>query len=261
MSSSLTWLGHSTVVLDLDGVRIVADPLLRRHAGPLRRRGPVPDPAAWQHADAVLLSHLHHDHAELASLRMLPEGVPVITAEANARWLRAKGLAGVAPPADGWIELGTSGAVSVALCPAVHGSRPMPHRPNPAVGHLVRGRSVTLWLAGDTSLYDGLSELPARAGGTVDVAVVGVSGWAPRLGGGHTGPAQAAEACARVGARWGIPVHWGTFHVPGQSRHPRGWMDRPGPEFAEAVRATVPGCRPVVLGLGERVELPAPGGD
>ena len=66
MSIEVTWLGHSTVVLDLDGVRIVADPLLQRHAGILRRRGQTPERAAWHGADAILLSHLHHDHAELA---------------------------------------------------------------------------------------------------------------------------------------------------------------------------------------------------
>ena len=64
MSIEVTWLGHSTVVLDLDGVRIVADPLLQRHAGILRRRGQTQERAAWHGADAILLSHLHHDHAE-----------------------------------------------------------------------------------------------------------------------------------------------------------------------------------------------------
>ena len=82
----VTWLGHSSAVLDLDGVRLVIDPLLGRHAGLLRRRGDRPDEALWRAADAVLLSHLHHDHAELSSLRMLGQ-VPVVTAPSSARWL------------------------------------------------------------------------------------------------------------------------------------------------------------------------------
>ena len=104
-SVRVTWLGHSTVVLDLTGpdgrtTRLVTDPLLRRHAGVLRRRGDRPEVAAWHGADAALLSHLHHDHAELGSLRLLGD-VPVLTAAANARWLRGKGLRGVGlePPA------------------------------------------------------------------------------------------------------------------------------------------------------------------
>ena len=86
----ITWLGHSTVVVDLDGVRIVADPLLGRNDGILRRRGEQPPTPAWEGADAVLLSHLHHDHAEVPSLRRFP-GVPVLTAPDNAVWVNARG--------------------------------------------------------------------------------------------------------------------------------------------------------------------------
>ena len=68
----VTWLGHSTVILDLDGVRIIADPLLRRNSGILRRRGEQPSQPAWAGTDAVLLSHLHHDHAEVSSLKLFP---------------------------------------------------------------------------------------------------------------------------------------------------------------------------------------------
>ena len=93
MGIDVTWLGHSTVVLDLDGVRLIADPLLRPNAGILRRRGRRPDEEAWAGTDAVLLSHLHHDHAELASLRRLA-GAPILTAPDNAAWLRRRGLNG-----------------------------------------------------------------------------------------------------------------------------------------------------------------------
>ena len=150
MTITITWLGHSTVVLDVDGARLIADPLLRRHAGILRRRGRPPDPASWDGVDAVLLSHLHHDHAELKSLRLLPPSAPVITGPANVPWLRKRRFAAVAPPDREWIEVGPAAGVRVTLCGARHASRPMPHRPNGANGHLVRGHSATVWLAGDT---------------------------------------------------------------------------------------------------------------
>jgi len=126
VSTTVTWLGHSSVVLDVDGVRIVADPLLRRNAGPLRRRGGPPTRALWDGADAVLLSHLHHDHAELRSLRMLPVGIPVITGAANVPWLRKRGLEAVAPLDRAWIDVGPGSGVRVALCGADHSARPMP---------------------------------------------------------------------------------------------------------------------------------------
>jgi L-ascorbate metabolism protein UlaG (beta-lactamase superfamily) len=251
VNTTVTWLGHSTVVLDVDGVRLIADPLLRRHAGPLRRRGGRPMPAHWNGADAVLLSHLHHDHAELRSLRLLPPAAPVITGAANVAWLRKRNLAAVAPAEGEWIGVGPADAgVRVTLCAAVHSARPMPHRPNAANGHLVDAPSSRIWLAGDTELFDGLSELPEQAGGPIDLAIVPVSGWGPRLSGGHMGPEQAAEACLRVGAACAIPVHWGSLHTPGGQRYPRGWMDRPGPEFASALEAVAPQCESMILEIG-----------
>ena len=251
MSLTLTWLGHSTVVLDLDGVRLVSDPLLARHAGLLRRRGDQPDSEAWRGADAVLLSHLHHDHAHLASLRRLG-GIPVLTAPASAQWLGTKGIPdGVGLPDGEWVRLGRRGAVSVRLVRAVHAHRPMPHRPNDAHGHLVRSRTARVWVAGDTELHPGMAELADLAGGPIDLAVVPVSGWAPRLSGGHMDHEEAARACAATGARYAVPVHWGTLHVPAGRHLPRGWMDRPGFAFARDVRRHAPACEPVVLHPGE----------
>ncbi|GAB6938465.1 MBL fold metallo-hydrolase [Isoptericola variabilis] len=277
----VTWLGHSTVVLDVpraDGgvARLVTDPLLRRHAGLLRRRGDRPDAAAWRGADAALLSHLHHDHAELGSLRLLGD-VPVLTAPANARWLRGKGLRGVGldlPPAaarppgrdvarpaphgaqhvpqhvpqhGGWHDVA---GVQVLLTAAVHGDRPMPHRPNAASGHLVRGAGATVWAVGDTEHYAGVGRVRDLAGGRVDVALVPVAGWGPRLSGGHLGPRGAAEVCAEVRPRVAVPVHWGTLHVPGGQHLPRGWMDHAGEAFAAACRRAAPDVRVVVLRPG-----------
>lgn len=252
---TLTWLGHSTVVLDLDGTRIVADPLLRRHAGILRRRALPPERSVWEGADAVLISHLHHDHAELASLRLLP-GAPVITAPANAAWVSKRGLDGVGLGDGAWTRVG-SGEVEVALTTAVHAARPMPHRPNAACGHLVRGPSGVVWLAGDTELYEGMEALPEQAGGAIDVAVVPIGGWGPRLSPGHMGPAEAAVACRRVEAGCAIPVHWGTLHVPGGQVWPRGWMDAGGPEFVAALGRDAPECRPAVLEVGGSLTLPS----
>lgn len=248
----VAWLGHSTVVIDLDGVRVLTDPLLHQHAGLLRRIAPRPDPEQWQRPDAVLISHLHHDHAELASLRLLPD-VPVVTSGPNAAWLRRRGLREAVGIDAGWRGLGDG--VDVRLVRADHRHRPMPHRPNDAHGHLVRGRSATVWVAGDTSLHPEMADLREQAGGRLDVAIVPVWGWGPRLSAGHMHPGQAAEACARAGARWAVPVHWGTLHPPLVARFGRAWLERPGEEFAEALAREAPGCEPLVLEPGEAREL------
>lgn len=247
----VTWLGHSTVVIDLDGVRLVADPLLHRHAGLLRRRGPRPDPSAWAGADAVLLSHLHHDHAEVRSLRLLGD-VPILTSTDNAAWAAAKGLTGRALGPEEWVQVGApERGVRVRLVPAVHHSRPMPHRPGAAHGHLVQGPSGTIWVAGDTALYDDLRLLPAWGDAAIDLALVPIGGWGPRLSAGHMRPEEAAAACRMTGTARAIPVHWNTLHAPLVDRLPGDWMSAPGPEFVTALAREAPSCRPAVLRPGE----------
>lgn len=263
---SVTWLGHASTVLDLGGVRVLTDPLLRRHAGLLRRRGAAPDRAVWSDPDVVLLSHLHHDHAELGSLHLLDD-VPVLTAPANARWLREHDVRGAQGLAEGvWATVGPRGSharvaapgagVRVRAVPAVHGDRPMPHRPNAANGFLLVADGLRLWFAGDTEPYPGMAQLPATAGGPIDLALVPVGGWGPRLSGGHMDPVQAARTCAVVGARHAVPVHWGTLHAPASRRLPPGWMDRAGVAFASAVEREAPGCRAHVLEPGQRLSFP-----
>lgn len=252
----LTWLGHSTVVIDLGGVRLLTDPLLRRRAGPLVRTGAVPDPRVWHHPDAVLLSHLHHDHADLASLRRL-RGAPVVTGQVNRAWAVRCGLT-VARPTDS----GTLGSrdhldrsddawwtvphqacdrpVSVRLVPAVHESRPMPHRPNAANGFLVRSADSIVYFAGDTALHDDMGDLAGLAGGAIDVALLPIGGWGPRLSAGHLGPEAAAEAALRLGARAVMPVHYGTLHPWGWPRPLLGWMQEPLTAFARSLRDRAP---------------------
>ncbi|CAM5793342.1 Metallo-beta-lactamase domain-containing protein OS=Cellulomonas persica OX=76861 GN=CPE01_25650 PE=4 SV=1 [Cellulomonas persica] len=258
---TVRWLGHASVVLDLPAdpgtggrVRLLTDPLLRRHAGLLRRRGRAPLREDWGEPDAVLVSHLHHDHAELGSLELVA-GTPVVTAPTNAHWLRHHGVRAVGVPEGTWWQVpGTS--VAVLPVTAVHGHRPMPHRPNAAVGFLVVAPSARVWFAGDTEPFPQMADLARVAGGPIDLALVPVGGWGPRLSGGHMDPVQAARAVEVVGATTAVPVHWGTLHAPVSRRLPPGWMDAAGPAFAAAVARGPSPCAVHVLEPGEQVRLP-----
>jgi len=175
----VAWLGHATVVIELDGVRVLTDPLLQKHAGPLRRRTPQPDPAQWRGVDAVLVSHLHHDHAQLRSLRQVA-GRPLLSAAPNVEWMRRRHLAdAVALDNERWTRIARN--VEVRQVRADHQHRPMPRRPNAANGHVLRGPSGTVWVAGDTSLYPEMSAMAEIAGGGIDLALVPIGGWGPRL--------------------------------------------------------------------------------
>ena len=238
-----TWLGHSTLALELEHVRLLTDPVLRRRVGPLVRSDAAPAPESWSDPDVVLLSHLHHDHADLASLRRLG-GAPVASGPDNQHWLAAHDLrvAGLVEGAWWPVPPRVGGArVEVRLVKAVHHSRRMPHRPNGAHGFLVRSPGAALWFAGDTDLYDEMAELPAVAGRPIDLALLPIGGWGPRLSAGHLGPDSAAEAARASGARAVLPIHFGTLRPVGWPRRRRGWMNQPLHAFSRALEQRAPG--------------------
>ena len=105
----------------------------------------------------------------------------------------------------------------------------------PPTGFVVRMENgQAFYFAGDTDLFDGMRELGDRG---VDVALLPVWGWGPRLGPGHMTPAQAAEAAMLVRARHAVPVHWGTLYPVGMHWVMRRRLGDPGPEVAAAVTA------------------------
>jgi L-ascorbate metabolism protein UlaG (beta-lactamase superfamily) len=254
----LTWLGHSSVLVETDGVRVVADPLLRRRIGALRRVAAMPDTAAQlplTGVDCVVVSHLHHDHCDLPSLRALDAPVLVVP-PGGARWLAARGLPDAVELAPGE-ALDLSSGVRIVATPAEHLGRREPWGPTAmCVGHLVEGRAATAWLAGDTGLFAGMAGMAGLSRrGRIDVAAVPVWGWGPNLGPGHLDPERAAEAVVRVGASRAVPVHWGTLHPAFLSHSMRSQLDGPGPRFAAALAALATPARADLLAVGDAVAL------
>jgi L-ascorbate metabolism protein UlaG (beta-lactamase superfamily) len=239
----LTWIGHSTVLVELDGLRILTDPLLRNRVAHLRRVHPV-DPAATGHVDVALVSHGHYDHLDVPSLRLLDPKAPVVVPRGLGRPLRRAGRARVVEVGEGE-ELGF-GDVTVQATPAHHpGGRQL--RKSGALGFALRG-SASVYFAGDTDLFDGMAEL-----GPVDVAVLPVSGWGSKLPPGHLDPRRAAEALRLLRPRLAVPVHWGTFRTPFAPRPD----DRPAVEFVRAAAELAPEVEVRVLAIGETLTLEA----
>jgi L-ascorbate metabolism protein UlaG (beta-lactamase superfamily) len=227
-----TWLGHSTVLLEIGGLRVLTDPLLRRRLGGLRRRKDLTVHRHVDEVDVVLLSHLHHDHADLPSLRRLGH-VPVVTDPANTAWVERQGFDVGEAAAEEWRPLGPG--VEVLLVRADHDARPMPHRPNGATGMLLRGGGVVVWFAGDTSLHPDMHLLPELAGAPIDLALLPVGGWAPRLSPGHMGPADAAEAARIAQAHHVLAIHYGTLHPAGWPPGRLDWTTLPGRQLLEVL--------------------------
>jgi L-ascorbate metabolism protein UlaG (beta-lactamase superfamily) len=249
-SLAVTWGGHATALIELDGVRLLTDPVLNDRIGPLRRIASPVDPELGERIDAVVLSHLHADHAELRSLRRLGPATIVFAPRGAARWLARHGVRNVEELSPG--EEARLGAVRITATPARHGRRrwPLGVEAEP-IGFLAAG-SQALYFAGDTDLFAAMSELAGR----VDVALLPIAGWGPTLGPGHLDPERAVQAAALIAARLVVPIHWGTFALgwplPQKLDH-----QRPAQQFAALMARALPAVDVRVLAPGERTEVAA----
>lgn len=235
----VSYVGHATALLELDGVRLLTDPVLRSRVGPLRRHGASPSPAVAVSLDAVLISHLHRDHADLPSLRRVDHEVPVLAPPGARAFLARQGFADVRELAPG--ESSDVGAVTVTAVEAHHGVE--------AVGFLLEGRR-RVYFAGDTDFFEGMERL-----GPLDLALLPVWGWGPTLGPDHLDPERAAQAVALISPRVAIPIHWGTLYPLGLSRLRPGPLHAPPREFARRVRELAPQVEVRVLEPGESTSL------
>ncbi|MGA7703352.1 MAG: MBL fold metallo-hydrolase [Solirubrobacteraceae bacterium] len=273
------FLGHATVLIELEGVRLLTDPLLRGRVAHLRRRAPMPGEELFADLDAVLISHLHHDHLDLASLRRLGRDTPLIVPRGAGSWLEERGFRLVTELSVG--EVAQVDALQVRAVRADHDARrpggphvdavgylvgsPPATEDEPVVGepaegepevdktgegkHTPRGRDV--YFAGDTALYPGMADLTP----SLDVALVPVAGWGPKLGPGHMGPLEAAEAVALMRPRLTIPVHWGTLLPIGLGHSHGKQLTEPPRLFAEQVARLAPSVEVRIVSPGQEMVL------
>jgi L-ascorbate metabolism protein UlaG (beta-lactamase superfamily) len=241
---AVTYLGHSTTLIELDGVRLLTDPILRRRVAHLLRAGPVPDPDI---PAAVLVSHGHLDHLDLASLRGLPRETQVVVPRGLGALVAAQGFGRVHEVEEG-DEL-PIGDVVVRATHADHAGRPAPGRSGAAVGYAVLG-SGSVYFAGDTDLFPGMEGLVPE----LDIALVPIWGWGPTIGSGHLDPVRAAEALALLRPRRAVPIHWGTLRpfYRGARAH---FLREPLGAFLAAAGERAPDVAIDVLEPGQTVEF------
>ncbi|MCP3102844.1 MBL fold metallo-hydrolase [Myxococcus sp. K15C18031901] len=217
----VTWLGHSTLLLELDGARVLTDPVFGDRASPMsfagpRRFHPTPVPLdALPELDAVLLSHDHYDHLCRSTIEALAKRrVPFVTALGVGAHLEAYGVAPELITELDWWERVTVGGVGFTATPAQHFS-----------GRGLGDRNQTLWaswvlesdrrrvfFSGDTGLTSEFEEI-GRRHGPFDLVMLEVGAFHPSWGGIHLGPENALKAHALLGSGTLMPVHWGTFNL------------------------------------------------
>jgi L-ascorbate metabolism protein UlaG (beta-lactamase superfamily) len=246
----LTYIGHSTVLLRLDGLSILTDPMLRGWLGPLHRQGPKPDSGTASMADLVVISHLHRDHLDLPSLRRVPSSTPVVVPRDAARWAAKGGAENIHEIGAG--ETVSVGGVEITAVRAVHDGYRDRHRGAQiqALGYLLRRGGRTVYFAGDTDLSRDMSEL-----GQVDLALLPIWGWGLSVGQGHLDPDRAARALQMIQPRVAVPIHWGTLYPAGLRLLRPDPLTEPPREFARRAAQLAPGVEVRVLEPGSETTM------
>ncbi len=245
----VTYLGHATVAFERDGTTVLTDPLLRPSLmRVIRRRHELP-PIESAAIDAILISHAHHDHLDLPTLRRLSRHVPLFVPAGVGALLRREGFVSVTEVEPG-AELEV-GALRIRVVDAVHDATARRRTAEPpSLGYLVGEEGELTYFAGDTEVFEGMSEI-ADAG--IDLALLPVWGWGPTLGPGHMNPEQAAEALALLRADRAVPIHWGTYTPAGAARLWPWMSHRPPLEFAEHAQRLAPATQVEILEPGESI--------
>ena len=246
----LTWLGHASWLVQLDGVSLLIDPALRPtlFGGTERNVEPGLSIEALPRIDAQLVSHAHYDHLDLPTLTAV--GAPVVAGLGLAPLIRGEGLTCTEL---GWWKATRVGEVTITFVPAQHWSRRGPFDGNATLwgGFVIEGEGATVYHSGDTAWFEGFAEIGRRFPG-IDAALLPIGAYDPAwfMERQHMNPEQALAAFGALGARTFLAMHWGTFKLTDEP------LDEP-PRRLEAERARL-GLTPEqvrVPAVGETVEV------
>ena len=265
---TMTWIGHATALLQINGVNVITDPIFSGRASPFAFAGPkrrVPPGLALDelpHIDVVLISHSHYDHLDTASVEALnaqPGGAPLFLVPLGIKdWLAKKGITN-AEELDWGDEISVAG-LDLWFVPATHWSaRSLTDRNETLWGGWVvktpagAAHPVSVYFAGDTGYSNDFKRIGA-AFGCVDLALIPVGAYEPRwfMGPQHVDPQQAVQIFEDVHAKKAIGIHWGTFELTDEA------LDEPPQKLAEATHeAGLPDDAFTVLHHGQMIRLDA----
>jgi L-ascorbate metabolism protein UlaG (beta-lactamase superfamily) len=251
-----TWLGHSTVLVEIDGLRVLTDPVWGRRASPSSLAGPKrfqPVPVslrAMPPVDLVIVSHDHYDHLDYPTIHEIAKGdVPFVTSLGVGAHLE---YWGVRPERivelDWWESYALPNtSLTVTAAPSQHFSGRGLHNRNSTLwsSFVLRSPRHAVFFSGDTGLTAEYLAIRERLG-PFDLVMLEVGGLHPSWGDMHLGPQNALEALGLLGGGAFLPVHWGTFSLAMHA-----W-DEPAEVLLEL--APKAGARLMMPRLGDPVE-------
>ncbi len=243
----ITNIGHASILIEMDGVRLLTDPILRQRVFHLKRQTGNMDIKLLQNLDAVLISHAHWDHLDMPTLKLLDSKVRVIVPQGVVSLFKRAGFFGIEElPVNQTTRIG---CLTVKATRSDHdGNRPLLTSQAESIGYIVKG-SQQIYFAGDTALFPGMADFS----NSLDVALLPVWGWGPNLGPGHMNPYQAAQALRMLKPNLAIPIHWGTYYPWGlRWLFPNHLVDPPY-EFENFAGMLAPEVKVKILHPGERL--------
>ncbi|MGC3999913.1 MAG: MBL fold metallo-hydrolase [Anaeromyxobacter sp.] len=245
----VTWLGHASFLVQLDGISLLIDPALLPSifGGIDRNVAPGLELRQLPHIDAVLVSHSHYDHLDLPTLQAV--NAPVVAGLGLERWFRDRGLFCTEL---GWWSSVRFGDVTITFVPSQHWSRRGLFDTNRTLwgGFVIQGRGGTVYHTGDTAFFGGFAEIGRRFP-DLDLALVPIGAYDPGwfMERQHMNPEQAVQALVDLGARQLVAMHWGTFKLTDEP------LDEPPVRLlAEARRRGLTAERVRTVAVGETVE-------
>lgn len=216
----VTWMGHATALVEIDGRRIMTDPMFSERCSPStwvgpKRFHPAPIPLSELPAiDTVLISHDHYDHLDMTTVKALAaRGTHFAVPLGIGAHLEAWGIAAEKIHELDWNQSAQLGGLSIMATPARHYSGRNPLRSDQTLwaSWVVKGPTHRLFFSGDSGYFDGFKALAQH--GPFDVTLIKVGAcdvlW-PEI---HMSPEEAVKTHVDVGGRVLLPIHWGTFNL------------------------------------------------
>lgn len=221
---TIAWLGHATLLMNYLGVRVISDPTFYRHVGlavdDLFTLGPkrqVPAPLAPDQigpVDLVLITHAHMDHLDLPSLRALPKTAVVIACPGCAGLIAPLGFGDVRPLR--WGQQTEVHGLTITAMGARHWGRRWPWSEDLGYNSYVLDKNgVRMLLACDSALTDLFASLHANPPLVAAFSIGAYDPWIRY----HADPEQVWRMFKDSGARYLIPIHWGTFRLSKEPMH------------------------------------------